>query len=106
LNLLVVRDRGVATSGVDYRHWRRGGSVQHHIIDPRTRRPAQTDLLSVTVIAPDATLADLHAKVALMLGSQTGYEYLSHQPAVEGLLVRNDGALVTTPGFEAYVFRD
>jgi len=105
LALLLVRDRGVATSGIDYRRWVHNGVQQHHLIDPRTRRPARTDLLTVTVIAPNAMEADLHALVALLLGAKDGLRYLIHQQGVEGLLVKNDGAHFTTPGFERYVVR-
>ncbi len=99
LALLLVKDRGVATSGTDYRRWNRDGVIQHHIIDPRTRRPAQTDLLSATVVAPDAAQADLHALVALLLGAEEGLRYLARQPMVEGLLVTEDGRQLATPGF-------
>ena len=33
---------GLATSGTTRRRWLRAGEVQHHLIDPRTGRPAQT----------------------------------------------------------------
>ncbi len=102
LALLLVRDRGIATSGVDYRRWQRGGVMQHHIIDPRTRRPAQTDLLTVTVVAPTATQADLHASVALLLGANHGWRYLTAQCDAEGLLVCADGMLLETPGLQRY----
>lgn len=103
LAVLLVRDRGVATSGVDYRRWTRGGAVQHHIIDPRTSRPAETDLLSATVVAPNAILADLHAKLALLLGREHGYRYLLRQPEVEGLLIGPAGEALATPGWGRYV---
>lgn len=105
LALLIVRDRGVATSGIDYRRWVHNGTLQHHLIDPRTGRPAATDLLTATVVAPDATEADLHALVALLLGAEDGVRYLLRQKGVEGLLVRDTGDLLTTPGFERYVVR-
>ncbi len=104
LTLLQIRDRGVATSGVDYRRWVHDGAIQHHIIDPRTHRPAQTDLLTVTVVAPDTTQADLHALVALLLGSREGRRYLARQRGVEGLLVREDGRRFTTPGWGRYTY--
>lgn len=103
LTLLLVSDRGVATSGVDYRRWQRGGMVQHHIIDPHRRRPAETDLLSVTVVAPNAMQADLHALVALLLGSEAGWQYLTRQRDVEGLLIHEDGIQLASPGFQQYV---
>ncbi|HZS01998.1 MAG TPA: FAD:protein FMN transferase [Chloroflexota bacterium] len=104
LALLLLRDRGVATSGVDFRRWQRGGQPQHHIIDPRTRRPAATDLLTATVVAADAAEANLHALVALLLGARDGLAYLGRQPGVEALLVRQDGRLLPTAGFDRYVY--
>ena len=102
LACLVLRDRAVATSGVDHRRWQRGGRPQHHLIDPRTRRPAATDLLSATVVAADAAEANLHAVATLVLGAREGLAYLRDQNGVEGLLVREDGELLLTPGFAQY----
>jgi thiamine biosynthesis lipoprotein len=66
LGLVRIVQGAVATSGRDYRHWQRGGIEQHHIIDPRSGRPAETDVLSATVIAPDGPSAEMAAKVALL----------------------------------------
>ena len=46
--------------------------AQHHIIDPRSSQPAQTDVLFATVVAPDGPTAEMAAKVALILGSRAG----------------------------------
>lgn len=103
LALLMVQNCGVATSGTDYRRWVHRGALQHHAIDPRTGRPARSDLLSVTVVAPDAFLADLYALMALILGSRQGAAHLAGRPGVAGLLVREDGSQLQTPGFDQYV---
>ena len=63
---LLLKDVGAATSGTTKRAW---GEGQHHLIDPRTGRPARTDLREVSVLAPTATDAETYAKVALLLGS-------------------------------------
>ena len=99
---LTIADCGVATSGVEYRRWSRRGVTRHHVIDPRTGAPASTDLLSVTVIAPRADDANVHALVALIEGAVAGHEYLDQQPHAEGLLVRADGSMLRTGGFERY----
>jgi len=104
LTVLAMADGGVATSGIDVRHWRRGGQMCHHIIDPRTGKPAATDLLSVTVVAPDAKEANLHAVAAMILGSEAGMRYLAAQRGVDALAVRQDGGLRCTEGFWAYVW--
>lgn len=59
---------GLATSGRDRRRWRRGDSEVHHLIDPATGRPAETDLVRVTAVAPDAVQAEALAKSLLLAG--------------------------------------
>lgn len=105
LGLLFLDRGGVATSGVDYRHWYHNGVRQHHLIDPRTGRPAVTDVLTATVIAPTATQADVVASVIVILGAEAGCRRLLALPRVEGLIIRADGRLETTPGLVAYGFR-
>ena len=51
LDVVLPAGGGVATSGVTSRAWRRGGRALHHLVDPSTAWPAQTDLASVTVAA-------------------------------------------------------
>ncbi len=97
LELLMVRRGGIATSGVDYRRWQRHGSWQHHLIDPRTGAPAETNLLAVTVIAPTLALAELAAKVVLLVGEEEGLRWLAARPALAALLVNQSGAVLRTP---------
>jgi thiamine biosynthesis lipoprotein len=66
--VLELTGGAIATSGRDRRRWRRGGEECHHLIDPATCRPAVTDLLHVTVVAPTAVEAEVLAKVAFLGG--------------------------------------
>ncbi|MFN8522711.1 MAG: FAD:protein FMN transferase [Chloroflexota bacterium] len=100
-----LRDGAVATSGVDIRAWSRAGIRQHHLIDPRTGRPAVTDVQTCAAIADRASTAEVHAKVALLLGCERGLRYLESTPDVEGLLTLADGTTIHTTGFERYVER-
>jgi len=64
-------ERGaLATSGRDRRRWTRGGAERHHVIDPASGRPAETDLLRVTVRAETAVAAEVRAKALLLAGAQ------------------------------------
>lgn len=56
----------IATSGRDRRRWRRGGEELHHLIDPATGWPAETDLVRVTVVASSASEAEVLAKAAFL----------------------------------------
>lgn len=70
---LLLRDTGAATSGTTKRRW---GDGLHHLIDPRTGRPAESDLEEVSVLAPTALDAEVFAKTALLLGSAAAPAYL------------------------------
>lgn len=97
---LHLEDAALATSTVAKRRWRQGGSVQHHLIDPRSGRPAQTDVLAVSVIAKRTLIAEVLAKAALLLGAEGGLDYLARMADVDGLIVRSDGRVLYTAGFE------
>lgn len=64
---LRVAAGGVATSGTSSRSWRRGGTLQHHLIDPRTGRPSTSRWDQVTVGAVSCLAADVAAKAAFLL---------------------------------------
>lgn len=84
---------GLATSGRDRRHWQRGGSEQHHLIDPATGRPAVTDLLRVTVIGSDAVAAEVLAKELFFAGSAEALER-----GVPAVLITVDGRTLASGG--------
>jgi thiamine biosynthesis lipoprotein len=69
---------GIATSGTSKRRWRRGGEVQHHLIDPRTGRPAVSAWDEVTVAAGSCVAADVAAKAAFLL-SEDGPDWLDER---------------------------
>ena len=102
LHLLSLGKCGVATSGSDYRRWQKGGVTQHHIIDPRTRQPSQTDVLSATVIGPNASRAEIAAKVAFLLGSNEGLDWIEKRPEFACLLVLQDGRNIPSTRMHSY----
>ncbi len=65
---LALERGGLATSGRDRRRWMRGGSEQHHAIDPATGRPSATDLLRVTATAQSGVDAEIRATALLLAG--------------------------------------
>lgn len=67
--VLGVSDRAVATSSIRLRTWRVGGQKVHHLIDPRTARPATSGLASVTVIHTDPGWAEVWSKSLFVLGA-------------------------------------
>lgn len=92
----------VVTSGTDFRRWGPSRS-QHHLIDPRTGRPATTDVATVTIVHPHAATAEIFAKAVILLGSDAGLEWLNQQWDGAGLVVRKDGAVLANARFEGFV---
>jgi thiamine biosynthesis lipoprotein len=105
LEVLMLEGGAVATSGKDYRKWQVNGEWKHHILDPRTGQPAETDVLSATVIAPTACEAEVAAKIAFIKGSRDGMAWLEDQPQLAGLLVLEDGTVLRSSRVEEYVKR-
>jgi len=82
---------GLATSGRDRRVWRRNGRELHHLIDPRTGVPAESDLVRVTVVAGDAVDAEVAAKDLFFAGAHE-----ASQSELAAVLVTEDGRTVLT----------
>ena len=94
--MVLALDRGgVCTSSTRSRRWMHEGAEHHHLIDPRTRREAVTDLASATVLAPTAAEAEVRATSALLAGSALALAELDDDrlPAV---LTTEDGRRLTT----------
>jgi thiamine biosynthesis lipoprotein len=102
LTTLLLPAGAVATSGTDYRRWRQGAELRTHIIDPRTGRSADTDLLSVTVVGPTAVWAEAAAKATLILGGQAGLAWLDARPELAGLLIYEDGRVTRSRRLPQY----
>ncbi len=97
---------GVATSGKDYHRWLKDGFWQHHIIDPRTGLPADTDILTATVVAPTAVEAEAAAKAVLILGSQAGLDWLEADSGLAGVLVLENGNRIYSRNMDKYLWRN
>lgn len=93
-DLAVVRLTGdaMATSTTLKRNWQTGGRQMHHLIDPRTGRPSESELVSVTVIAPTTAWAEIAAKAALILGRDEGRDFIERK-GLDALLVDREGRL-------------
>jgi thiamine biosynthesis lipoprotein len=67
--VLQVTDVACATSSVRLRTWQVDGRSVHHLVDPRTGQPGRSGLVAVTVVATDATRAEVWSKALLLAGA-------------------------------------
>lgn len=87
----------LVTSGDYERFFELDGKRYHHILDPRTGRPA-TGCISATVLAPDAAFADALATAMAVLGPVDGLKVIEALPRVEALLVDLEGKVFRSSG--------
>ena len=66
--VLRLVDRACATSSVRLRSWTAGGAQVHHLVDPRTGRSAESDLVSVTVVGDDPATCEVWSKSLYVVG--------------------------------------
>lgn len=97
LAVLNIEKGALATSSVTRRHWRQGEQPRHHIIDPRTGVPAESDWLSVSVVAERPATAEAFAKAILIAGPQRAPDLAARVPGLKFIAVMADGSLWGTP---------
>lgn len=101
LRLLGLAGGAVATSTTLLRTWHRDGERAHHIIDPATGRPSDTDLTLASVVTGEAWTAEVLAKAVLLRGAAHPFDLLDGSGA-EALAVDRHGHLQETPGMERF----
>lgn len=90
-SILHIKDMAMATSG-DYRNYfRYADSIYTHEIDPRTGRPIQNSVASVTVIAPSCMIADAMATAIMVMGAEAGMKWIEAKKGIETLIILHDG---------------
>jgi len=86
LGTIVLKDQAMGTSGSNIQYFRAGGQRYGHILDPRTGWPVE-NTLSVTVVAPTATLADALSTAFYVMGPAAAEVYCQHHPEVGAIFI-------------------
>lgn len=94
--VLPLEDRAVSTSGDYQQTFTRDGVRYHHILDPRTGRPAQ-GAASVTVLAPTAAEADILSTTLFVMGPEQGLKWLEAYPQIDAVFVTADLRVLSSP---------
>ena len=90
---VALADGAVVTSSRLEKRWSRGGREMHHLIDPASGSPIDTDLVAVTVVAADAWWAEALTKAVFVRGIDDG-RALVETSGAHGLLFLEGGSSV------------
>ncbi len=99
--IILLSDKGLVTSGNYRKYYIEDGEKFSHTIDPKTGYPVKHNLLSATVIADNATLADAYATYFMVIGLDRAKEEIKNMPGVDALFVYGDNEqmfVYSTPG--------
>ena len=102
LGILDIEDKCVITSGGYERFFEKDGVRYHHIIDPRTGYPADSGIISATIISKDGTLADGLSTSLFIMGKDQAEKYWrKNADRFDYILEDEEGKLYVTEGAAA-----
>lgn len=91
-----IENRSISTSGSYERYFEQDGIRYHHIIDPATGYPVQSNMIAVSVFADSATDADALSTACFVLGYKKAVKLLDELPNTEALFIFDDNSVRTT----------
>ena len=97
--LLPLNNGAVVTSGNYEKYVEFDGKRYTHIIDPRTGYPS-SGIISVTVFAPKAELADALATSVFVMGKDIGLDRINQLPNIECIIIDEKGAIIKSNNIE------
>jgi thiamine biosynthesis lipoprotein len=101
LGTVSVVDESVVTSG-DYQRFFTDsqGKRHHHILNPTTGYPAESGMISVTIVSEKSLIADALSTILFVAGLEQGLAFLDRFPGTEAVLVDTDLRIHVTSGLE------
>lgn len=90
-----IKDGAIATSNTIYRKWAKEKKEYHHILNGRTGKCANSNVIQATVIGPSIMEAEVLTKILIILGSVNGVLWLNeHYPHVSYIIVCDNGQVL------------
>ena len=93
--VLPIKEGAVVTSGNYEKYVTFNNKRYTHIIDPRTGIPS-SGIISVTVFAPKAEIADALATSVFVMGKEVGLNRINQLPKIECIIIDDKGNIITS----------
>lgn len=96
---LTISDVSVVTCGIYERYFYENDVLYHHILDPSTGYPVETNLYSVTILSSDSSKADALSTTCFLLGTEEGLALIEETEDAEAMFITSDYTVITSSGF-------
>lgn len=97
-----MENQTVVTSGTFERHFEENGKDYHHVLNPATGYPMDTDIVSVSILGDigTSTQCDGYSTTCLLLGKEKAVEFMKDKEGFEYCITDTDGNITKSEGFD------
>ena len=94
---LKATNTSIVTSGGYQRNFSQDGKIYHHILDPKTGKPAQSGIISATIICDNSTLADGLSTAVYIMGTDKAIKFWKENQNFDMIIIDNQNIYATVP---------
>lgn len=96
--VLKIKDQSVVTSGIYERSLTKNGKTFHHIFDPKTGYPMETEIASLTIISDLSVEGEIWTTRLFGKSNETIIETIDNLENIEGIIITNTGEVIYSKG--------
>lgn len=102
LGSIKLKNQTLVTSGVYERHFEENGKDYHHVLNPKTGYPYDTDIVSISILSKlgNSYACDGYSTVCLALGKEKAIKFMKDKKDFEYCIVDTDGNITKSSGFD------
>lgn len=101
--IIECEDKTIVTSGNYERYFEKDDTIYHHILNPDTGYPAQTGLLSVSIISENSFDADALSTSVFIMGLENGMNFIENLDEVEVMFITDELDVYLSSGLGSQV---
>ena len=104
---VMMQDQTLVTSGVYERCFKENGKTYHHVLDPSTGYPVDSDILGISIKSKEnnSTWCDAYSTTCLLLGSEKAMEFINGKEDFEFALIKTDNTIEQSDKFNMEIVK-
>ncbi len=102
---LIVRNKGICTSGINRRKWVLNGQAKNHLIDPFKMDSVQNEIVTATVVSSDVVEADVYAKCLVLMGLKNAQDFSKDKNIASVIMTKGEEVFISSKA-KKYVWKE